>query len=36
VILGAGTATLVASMVLGTEPPYDPVPFDPFRFAGAR
>lgn len=36
VILGGGTATLVRSMVLGTEPPYDPVPFDPFRFAGAR
>jgi sarcosine oxidase subunit beta len=36
VILGAGTATLVASMILGTEPPYDPVPFDPFRFSDTR
>lgn len=32
VILGAGTARLVESIVLGTEPPYDPTPFDPHRF----
>jgi D-hydroxyproline dehydrogenase subunit beta len=32
VILGAGTAQLVASMVLGGSPPFDPAPFDPFRF----
>ncbi|MGE5225591.1 MAG: NAD(P)/FAD-dependent oxidoreductase [Planctomycetaceae bacterium] len=31
VILGAGTARLVASIVLGTDPPYDPAPFDPLR-----
>ena len=34
VILGAGTAKLVASIVLGGAPPFDPVPFDPFRFEG--
>ena len=34
VILGAGTAKLVGSIVLGTEPPYDPAPFDPHRFLG--
>lgn len=34
VILGGGTAKLVASIVLGTERPYDPSPFDPRRFAG--
>jgi glycine/D-amino acid oxidase-like deaminating enzyme len=33
VILGAGTAKLVASMVNGGEPPFDPTPFDPLRFA---
>jgi glycine/D-amino acid oxidase-like deaminating enzyme len=32
VILGGGTASLVASIVLGTESPYDPAPFDPHRF----
>jgi len=32
VILGGGTAKLVASIVLGTERPYDPTPFDPQRF----
>jgi glycine/D-amino acid oxidase-like deaminating enzyme len=32
VILGAGTARLVESIVLGSEPPYDPTPFDPHRF----
>jgi glycine/D-amino acid oxidase-like deaminating enzyme len=36
VILGAGTARLVASIVLGTEPPYDPAPFDPARFQVAH
>lgn len=33
VILGAGTGRLVASRLLGTEPPIDPTPFDPLRFA---
>jgi D-hydroxyproline dehydrogenase subunit beta len=32
VINGAGTAELVASIVAGGEPPFDPTPFDPFRF----
>ncbi len=32
VILGAGTAQLVAAIVAGTEPPFDPVPFSPARF----
>jgi D-amino-acid dehydrogenase len=32
VILGAGTANLVASIVDGGEPPFDPTPFDPLRF----
>jgi glycine/D-amino acid oxidase-like deaminating enzyme len=32
VILGAGTAALVTSMVLGTDPPFDALPFDPLRF----
>jgi sarcosine oxidase subunit beta len=32
VILGAGTGRLVASMVLGTEPPFEAAPFDPLRF----
>ncbi len=32
VILGAGTAELVASIVAGGERPFDPAPFDPFRF----
>jgi glycine/D-amino acid oxidase-like deaminating enzyme len=32
VILGAGTAKLVATMVNGGEPPFDPTPFDPLRF----
>jgi D-hydroxyproline dehydrogenase subunit beta len=35
VILGGGTGRLVTSMALGTEPPFDPVPFDPLRFAPA-
>ena len=33
VINGAGTAELVASVVLGERPPFDASPFDPFRFA---
>jgi glycine oxidase len=32
VILGAGSAELVAALVLGAEPPFDPAPFDPARF----
>ncbi len=32
VILGAGTAQLVRSIVLGEAPPFDPSPFDPLRF----
>jgi D-hydroxyproline dehydrogenase subunit beta len=34
VILGAGTAQLVASIVMGGPPPFDASPFDPFRFEG--
>jgi len=34
VILGAGTAGLAGSIVLGGAPPFDPAPFDPFRFDG--
>ena len=33
VINGAGTAELVASVVLGEQPPFDASLFDPFRFA---
>lgn len=33
VILGAGTATLVSSIVVGGPAPFDAAPFDPFRFA---
>jgi glycine/D-amino acid oxidase-like deaminating enzyme len=33
VILGAGSAELAAALILGTEPPFDPAPFDPARFA---
>ena len=33
VILGAGTAQLVAAQLAGDEPPFDPAPFDPLRFA---
>ena len=37
VILGAGTAQLVAAQLLGGEPPFDPEPFAPGRFgSGAR
>ena len=32
VILGAGTARLVGSMILGEDPPFDPDPFSPARF----
>lgn len=32
VLLGAGTASLVRSIVMGEEPPFDPAPFDPARF----
>lgn len=32
VILGAGTAALLASIVLGEDPPFDPAPFEPLRF----
>lgn len=33
VILGAGTAELVAAQLAGDDPPFDPTPFDPLRFA---
>jgi glycine/D-amino acid oxidase-like deaminating enzyme len=32
VFLGGGTGQLVSSIVRGQEPPFDPAPFDPFRF----
>ncbi|HEY3265143.1 MAG TPA: FAD-dependent oxidoreductase, partial [Actinomycetota bacterium] len=32
VILAAGSAELAAALILGTEPPFDPAPFDPGRF----
>jgi D-hydroxyproline dehydrogenase subunit beta len=32
VILGAGSAEQVAALILGTEPPFPPAPFDPARF----
>jgi D-hydroxyproline dehydrogenase subunit beta len=32
VILGAGTAELLAAQVAGDDPPFDPTPFDPLRF----
>jgi D-amino-acid dehydrogenase len=35
VILGGGTAGLVASLVTGARPPFDPAPFLPERFASA-
>jgi glycine/D-amino acid oxidase-like deaminating enzyme len=35
VILGAGTALLVAAQLLGDDPPFDPEPFDPGRFPTA-
>ena len=34
VIVGAGTAQLVAAQVTNEEPPFDPGPFDPLRFDG--
>ena len=34
VILGGGTGMLVAAQAGGREPPFDPSPFDPGRFAG--
>jgi glycine/D-amino acid oxidase-like deaminating enzyme len=33
VILGAGSARLVAAQVAGEAPPFDPAPYDPLRFA---
>lgn len=33
VILGAGTAQLIAAQIAGEQPPFDPAPFDPMRFA---
>jgi D-hydroxyproline dehydrogenase subunit beta len=35
VILGAGTAQLVAAQLAGGTPPFDPAPFDPLRFDGS-
>ena len=35
VLLGGGTGALVAAQITGGEPPFDPAPFDPLRFAGA-
>ena len=35
VILGAGTAELLAAQIGGDDPPFDAAPFDPFRFATA-
>ncbi len=32
VILGAGTAQLVTSLINGNDPPFDPAPFEPLRF----
>ena len=32
IILGAGTAKLVTSIVMRGQPPFDPAPFDPLRF----
>ena len=34
VLLGGGTGALVAAIVTGARPPFDPAPFDPLRFAG--
>jgi glycine/D-amino acid oxidase-like deaminating enzyme len=36
VILGAGTAKLLASVVTGSPVPFDPAPFDPLRFASGE
>ncbi len=35
VILGAGTGQLIAALLLGEEPPFDPDPFEPGRFLTA-
>ena len=35
ILLGGGTGALVAALVSGEEPPFDPIPFDPSRFLGA-
>lgn len=32
VILGAGSAEQAAALILGSEPPFEPPPFDPRRF----
>jgi glycine/D-amino acid oxidase-like deaminating enzyme len=32
VILGAGSAEQAAALILGSEPPFEPAPFDPGRF----
>ena len=32
VILGSGTAQLVAAQIAGETPSFDPAPFDPLRF----
>jgi len=36
VILGGGTGRLVASLVTGSEPPFDGSSFDPARFSRPR
>jgi len=36
VTLGGGTAKLMAAMVLGDDPPFDPKPFAPGRFGASR
>jgi D-hydroxyproline dehydrogenase subunit beta len=35
ILLGGGTGALVAALVSGDEPPFDPGPFDPSRFVGS-
>jgi D-hydroxyproline dehydrogenase subunit beta len=35
ILLGGGTGALVAALVSGDEPPFDPAPFDPSRFPGS-
>lgn len=32
VILGAGTAQLIAAQLAGERPPFAPAPYDPMRF----
>lgn len=34
ILLGGGTGALVAALVSGEEPAFDPIPFDPARFPG--